>query len=90
MSTGIAMAKNSPRLVFERLFSVFFYVFLEEGCQTRWLASLQNSSKFVAFIELFNHFPKENQERQAIIIWHSSLSTHSIISVPFVTMRAGN
>ncbi len=46
------MAKNSPRLVFERLFSVFFYVFLEEGCQTRWLASLQNSPKFVAFIEL--------------------------------------
>ena len=88
MSTGIARAKNSPRLVYERLFSVFFFVFLEEGCQTRWLASLQSHPKFVAFIELFNHFPRENQECQAIVIWHSSLSVHLIISVFSVTIRA--
>ena len=88
MSAGIARAKNSPRLVYERLFSVFFFVFLKEGCQTRWLASLQNTPKFVAFIELFNHFPRGNQECQTIIIWHSSLSTHSIISVFSVTIRA--
>lgn len=38
MSTGIARAKNSPRLVYERLFSVFFFVFLEEGCKlVGWL-----------------------------------------------------
>lgn len=88
MSTGIARAKNPPRLVYERLFSVFFFVFLEEGCQTRWLASFQSHPKFVAFIELFNHFPRENQECQAIAIWHSSLSVHSIISVFSVTIRA--
>ena len=85
---GHCEGENSPRLVYERLLSVFFFVFLEEGRQTRWLASLQISPKFVAFIELFNHFPRENQECQAIVIWHSSLSVHSIISVFSVTIRA--
>lgn len=48
--------------------TVTFQTYQMKDAKIRWLASLQKTPNFVAFTELFNHFPRENQECQAIII----------------------
>ena len=88
MTTGIARAKNSPGLVYYRLFPVFFFVIYGKDTKNRWTDFLQKSPEFVASIKLSSHFPRGNQECQTIIIWHSSFFACSIITANFAIMIA--